>query len=56
MWKRKREENRQRVMEERKCFGCRGFGYVVHHCRNMGEEGLTSVLSNKFEMLKDRVI
>ena len=56
MWKRRREENRQRVIEERKCFGCKGFGHVAHHCRNMGEEGPTLVLSNKFEVLKDRII
>ena len=56
MWERKREENRQRVIEERKCFGCRGFGHVAHHCRNMGEEEPTSVFSNKFEVLKIRVI
>ena len=56
MWKRKREENRQRVMEERKCFGYRIFGHMAHYCRNMGEEGPTLVLSNKFEVLKDRII
>ena len=56
MWKRKREENRQRVMEERKCFGYRSFGHMAHYYRNMGEEGPTLVLSNKFEVLKDRVI
>ena len=43
-------------MEERKCFGCRDFGHVAHHCRNMREEGTISVLLNKFEMLKDRVM
>ena len=43
-------------MEERKCFGCRDFGHVAHHCRNMREEGPISVLLNKFEMLKDRVM
>ena len=40
MWERRREENRQRVMEERKCFGCKGFGHVVRHCRNMRKEEL----------------
>jgi len=29
MWERKRAENRQRVMEERKYFGCEGFGHVL---------------------------
>jgi len=56
MWKRKKEENRQRVMEERKCFGCGGFEHVAHHCRNVGEEGPILVPSNKFEVLKDRVM
>jgi len=43
-------------MEERKCFGCGGFEHVTHHCRNMGEEKPTSVSSNKFEVLKIRVM
>ena len=56
MWERKREENRQRAIEERKCFGCRGFGHVARHCKNMGEEEPTSVSSNKFEVLKIKVM
>ena len=56
MWEKRREENRQRAMEERKCFGCRSFGYVACYCRNMGEERLTLVSSNKFEVLKIRVM
>ena len=43
-------------MEERKCFGYRGFEHVAHHCRNIEEERPILVLSNKFEVLKDRVI
>jgi len=39
MWERRREENRQRAMEEIKCFGCGGFGHIAYHCRNVGEEG-----------------
>ena len=31
---------RIRAIEERKCFGCRGFRYVACHYRNVGEEGL----------------
>ena len=56
MWERRREENRQRAMEERKCFVCGGFGHIACHCRNVREEGPTLVPSNLFEVLKDRVI
>jgi len=55
-FERRREERRQIVIEERKCFGCRGFGHVACHCRNMGVEGPAPVPSNKFEVLKDRVM
>ena len=53
---RKREENRQRVMEERKCFGCGGFEHIVYNCRNVGAEEPTLVFSNRFEVLKVRVM
>jgi len=43
-------------MEERKCFRCRGFGHVAYHCRNMREEEPTQVSSNRFEVLKVRVM
>jgi len=43
-------------MEDRKCFVCRGFGHIAHHCRNMEEKGPAQVLLNKFEVLKDRVM
>ena len=56
MRERRREENRQRAMEERKCFRCRGFGHVVYHCRNMREEEPIQVSSNRFEVLKVRVM
>ena len=56
MRERRREENRQRAMEERKCFRCGGFGHVAYHCRNMREEELTQVSSNRFEVLKIRVM
>ena len=56
MWKRRREKNRQRAMEERKCFACRGFGHMVYSCRNVGEERPAQVPSNKFEVLRSRVI
>ena len=52
----RREENRRRVMEERKCFGCGGFGHMASHCRNRGGEEPMPVSSNRFEVLKVRVM
>jgi len=52
----RREENRRRAMEERKCFGCGGFGHMANHCRNVGKEEPTTVSSNKFEVLRVRVM
>ena len=52
----RREENRRRVMEERKCFGCGGFGHVASHCRNGKGEEPMPVSSNRFEILKVRVM
>ena len=43
-------------MEERKYFGCGGFGHIAYYCRNMGEEEPTLVFSNKIEVLKIRVM
>ena len=54
--KRRREENRQKAMEERKCFGCRGFSYMASHCRNREGEEPMPVSSNRFEVLKVRVM
>jgi len=53
---RRRVENRQRAMEERKCFGCRGFSHMASHCRKRGGEEPVQVSSNKFEVLKVRVM
>jgi len=56
IWERRREENRQRAMEKRKCFACGGFGHMAYSCRNMEEKGPTQMSLNKFEMLKDKVM
>ena len=52
MRERKRKENRQRAMEERKCFGCGGFGHMARHCRNVRVEEPTLMSPNRFEVLK----
>jgi len=41
MRERRREENRQRAMEERKCFACGRFWHIAYNCRNVEEEELT---------------
>ena len=56
MRERRRAVNRQRAMEERKCFGCGGFGHMANHCRNVRREEPVSVSSNRFEVLKVRVM
>jgi len=56
MRKRRREENRQKAMKKRKCFGCRGFSHMASHCRNIGAKKPVPVSSNKFEVLKIRVM
>jgi len=43
-------------MEERKCFACGGFRHMAYSCRNVGKEGLAQVPSNRFEILKVRVM
>ena len=47
---------RERKREERRCFACRGFGHIASHYRNMGAEEPVLVSSNKFEVLKIRVM
>ena len=54
--KARRKENRRRAMEERRCFGCGGFGHMASHCRNKRKEEPMLVFSNRFEMLKVRVM
>ena len=53
---RRREDNRQKAMEERKCLECRGFGHMASYCRNVEMEGPAQVPSNRFEVLKVRVM
>ena len=48
--------NRQKTIKERKCFGCRGFDHMANHCRNMGGEEPVQISSNRFEVLKVRVM
>jgi len=52
----RREENRRIAMEERKCFECGGFGHMASHCRNRRGEEPVQVSSNRFEVLKVRVM
>jgi len=43
-------------MEERKYFAYGGFGHMAYSCRNVREEELTQVFSNRFEVLKVKVM
>jgi len=55
--KKRKEEKRKRAIRERRCFVCGIFGHMAHYCRNRKEKkGLVQVPSNKFEVLKDRVM
>ena len=42
------------MIEEKKCFGCRGFEYIAHHYRKGEEERSIQMFSNQFEVLKYR--
>jgi len=53
---RRREERRQIAIEERKCFACGGFRHMAYSCRNVGKKELIQVSSNRFEVLKVRVM
>ena len=53
---RRREVNRQKAMKERKCFEYGGFSHMASNCRNMGKEEPIPVSSNRFEVLKVRVM
>ena len=56
LWKNKKEEKRKREIAERRCFVCGIFRHMAYYCRNRREEELAQVLSNKFEVLKSRVM
>jgi len=46
-------------MIERKCFVFGGFKHIAHNCRNVEnrrQEESTPILSNKFEVLKSKVM
>ena len=43
-------------MIKRKYFACGGFGHIAYHYRNIREERLISMLLNRFEVLKNKVI
>jgi len=43
-------------MEEKKCFACGKFGHMVYYYSNVGKEEPTQVSSNRFEVLKIRVM
>ena len=43
-------------MEERKCFGYEGFGHMAYNCRNIRAKEPTLVSSNRFEVLKVRIM
>jgi len=49
-------KKKRRAMEERRYFRCGGFGHMTSHCRNRGEEEPIPVFSNRFEVLKVRVM
>ena len=35
---------------------CKDFGHIAHHCRNMKEKESIPMSSNRFEVLKNRVM
>ena len=53
---RRREERRQIAMEERKCFACGGFRHMAYNCKNVRKKEPAQVPSNRFKVLKVRVI
>ena len=53
-----KEEDKKikRVIIERKYFVCEGFGHIAYYYRNIKEEELILIPSNKFEVSKSRMI
>jgi len=43
-------------MEKKNCFACSKFRHIAYSCRNVGKEGPAQVPSNRFEVLKVRVM
>jgi len=41
---------------ERKCFICGGFEHIAYDCKNIKEERSIQRPSNRFEVLRDRVM
>ena len=54
--RKRKEEKRRKAIRERRCFVCGIFRHMACHCRNRREEGSVQMPSNKFEVLKDRVM
>ena len=44
------------MIDERKWLDFRGFRHIAYHCRNMEEEGSVQMPSNRFEVLRSRVM
>ena len=44
------------MIEEKKCFGCGSFSHLASHCRNRRGKEPVQVSSNRFKILKVRVM
>ena len=53
---RRREERRQIAIEKRKYFACGEFRHMAYSCRNVRKKEPAQVPSNRFEVLKVRVM
>ena len=43
-------------MEEKNCFNYEGFKHIAYHCRNIEKERSVLIISNRWKVLRDRVI